>query len=223
MDPAPASFVPTSRMVDDALRFMRVPPDGRDKGLIQATREAFAKLESFVRPRSVWGRFPVSCLAGADLGDDLTRLLSGSRECFLLAVTLGPEVDRQISLAQRRGMGDGLALDACASVRADALCDEVQEEIEAGLGDGEGLTMRFSPGYGDAPLSLSQEIILCLNATRRIGLSMTRSLMMTPVKSVTAVLGVTEAGPGQRSVKAGCDGKAGCSLCPAREGCMYRA
>ena len=214
------AFTPTPQMLDDALRFMRVPRPGREEALIEAVRETFANLETFARPRSVWGRFHVSCLEGVETGKDLKGLLSRSADCCLMAVTLGPEVDRQIALAQRRGMWEGLALDACASVRADAFCDEAQGEIEASLEDGEGLTMRFSPGYGDAPLSLSEEIIVCLNATRRIGLSMTRSFLMTPVKSVTAVLGVT-AVPGARGTEAGCDGT-GCALCGRRENCPYR-
>ena len=130
-----------------------------------------------------------------------------------MAVTLGPEADRQILLAQKRGMMEGLMLDACASVRADALCDQAEAEIAADLRPGEHLTMRFSPGYGDAPLSASEDIIALLDATRRIGLSMTRSLMMTPVKSVTALLGVT----GEEENRS-----RGCALCASRETCPYR-
>ena len=200
MEFVPDKFVLSSRMIDDALRFMRVPPAGtgascpstaRD-ALVSSVRDTFAKLESYIRPRSVWGRFPISCLDGLDIGNSLRNLLSESRECYLMAVTIGHEADRQIALAQKRDMLEGVMMDACASVRADALCCEVEAAIVSELKDGEHITARFSPGYGDAPLSLSEDIISLLNATRRIGLSMTRSLMMTPVKSVTAIIGVTD-------------------------------
>ncbi|MBQ6110986.1 MAG: hypothetical protein IJL01_01180 [Synergistaceae bacterium] len=52
------------------------------------------------------------------------------------------------------------------------------------------MTSRFSPGYGDLGMNVIEDIITILNATKRIGLSVTRSLMMTPVKSVTAVAGL---------------------------------
>ncbi|MCR5347492.1 MAG: methionine synthase [Fretibacterium sp.] len=212
---------PTPRMTGDALRFMRVPPEGRTPELTAAVQAAFEKLEGYVRPRWVWGRFYVSSdgegirIAGAEFKSrNLAKLMTRSQECCLMAVTLGPEVDRQILLAQKRGMMEGLMLDACASVRADVLCDEAQSEIAGSLRPGEHLTMRFSPGYGDAPLSVSEDIISLLDATRRIGLSMTRSLMMTPVKSITALLGITE----QEEKSAG-----GCALCSNRDTCPYRA
>ena len=208
------------QMTGDALRFMRVPPEGRTPELTAAVQAAFEKLESCVRPRWVWGRFSVFSsdsgihIAGAEFKSaDLAKLVAHSRECYLMAVTLGPEVDRQILLAQKRGMMEGLMFDACASVRADALCDQAEAAIAADLRPGEHLTMRFSPGYGDAPLSASEDIIALLDATRRIGLSLTRSLMMTPVKSVTALLGVTKREENRTR---------GCALCARRETCPYR-
>ena len=212
-------MTPSPQMVGDALRFMRVPPEGRTPELTAAVQTAFEKLEGHIRPRWTWGRFPVSSageklyIAGAEFRSaDLAKLMTRSRDCYLMAVTLGPEADRQILLAQKRGMMEGLMLDACASVRADALCDQAEAEIAADLRPGEHLTMRFSPGYGDAPLSASEDIIALLDATRRIGLSMTRSLMMTPVKSVTALLGVT----GEEENRS-----RGCAFCASRETCPY--
>ena len=130
-----------------------------------------------------------------------------------MAVTLGPEVDRRILLAQKQDMLDGMVLDACASVRADALCDEVEGEIFRELREGEHPTMRFSPGYGDAPLTASADLIALLDATRRIGLAMTRSYMMTPIKSVTALIGISDQNE---------DRTRDCSRCSAGPDCPYR-
>lgn len=214
----------TAAMVDDALRFMGVPKEARGGELAELTqkvRQTFGLLEAAARPRRVWGRFSVApegqgiLLAGQlriESGD-LARLTARCRECWVMAVTLGPEVDRKILLAQKRDMLDGMAWDACASVRADALCDETEGEIFQELGEGEFPTMRFSPGYGDAPLSASGDIIALLDATRRIGLSMTRSHMMTPVKSVTALIGISN----QRE-----DRSRSCARCALGSACPYR-
>ena len=178
---------------------MRVPPAVQDEELARTVREAFTKLEVFAEPRSVWGRFHVLHfdggfeLEGAYIySSDIARLTARSDECVLLAATLGHEVDRQITLAQSRNMLDGVALDACASVMVDAYIDGfVRSEIVPELHEGEKLTHRFSPGYGDLKMSVTEDIIAILNATKRIGLSVTRSLMMSPIKSVTAIIGVS--------------------------------
>ena len=44
-----------------------------------------------------------------------------------------------------------------------------------------------SPGYGDLPLSLSRTIISELDATKKIGVSITESDLLVPSKSVTAI------------------------------------
>lgn len=213
---------PTQAMIDDALRFMRVPLNQRSGELAEQVRRTFEELEGVVRPRGVSRRFPLELLADG-LGvavagftiqsRDLARLLAQSSECCLMAVTLGSEVDRAILRAQARDMLGGVMLDACASVRADALCDEEEGKIAGDLKEGEHLTMRFSPGYGDAPLQASADVIAVLDATRRIGLAMTKRFMMTPVKSVTAIIGVSLQDT---------DRTRGCGTCSGRETCPYR-
>ena len=193
-------FAPTDRNITDALRYMKVPPTVRDEELTRTVREAFVNLEGCISSRCVWGRFGVAhfdggiALEGAEIHSrNIARLTEKSDECILLAATLGHEVDRQIALAQRKNMLEGVALDACASVRVDAYIDGyVLNEIVPSLRDGESLTHRFSPGYGDLSMSVTEEIIAVLDATRRIGVSVTRSLMMTPMKSVTAIIGIID-------------------------------
>ena len=49
---------------------------------------------------------------------------------------------------------------------------------------------RFSPGYGDMPLSAQPVLLATLDAQRRPGITLSKSLLMTPTKSVTAVVGL---------------------------------
>lgn len=67
----------------------------------------------------------------------------------------------------------------------DSLEAEARAEIEAGAE--ERLLPRKSPGYGDMPLELSRKIIDELDATKRIGVALTDSLLLVPSKSVTAI------------------------------------
>lgn len=211
----------SASMVNDALRFMGIPAEARDGEMVERVRRTFAALEQFITPRTIWGCFPAAVeertfvLAGEIRIEsaDLARIMARSRECWVLAVTLGSETDRRILLAQKRDMLEGMALDACASVRVDALCEEVEGMILRKLRQGEFPTMRFSPGYGDAPLSASEDIIGLLDATRRIGLAMTRSYMMTPVKSITALIGISD----RRE-----DRGRSCDQCTLGAACPYR-
>ena len=140
------------KLITDALRYMKVPPSSHTPELVRTVTDAFEKLEGFITLRCVWGRFHIARfddyieIEGAIIhSKDIARLTARSDECFLLAATLGHEVDRQISLAQQKNMLDGLALDACASVLIDEFADEfIKHEIIPGLHEGEFLTSRFS-------------------------------------------------------------------------------
>ena len=50
---------------------------------------------------------------------------------------------------------------------------------------------RFSPGYGDLPINMQKDIFAALDCPRKIGLSLNESLLMSPSKSVTAIIGVS--------------------------------
>ena len=95
-------------------------------------------------------------------------------------------------------------------------CDRINERIRLEAEkDGLYLRPRYSPGYGDLPLEMQRDISRILNMPKEIGVSLTQSLLMTPSKSVTALIGVSEE-PGE------CRSK-GCEECEAADNCMYRA
>lgn len=71
---------------------------------------------------------------------------------------------------------------------------------------------RFSPGYGDLPLSAQREIFAVLDCGKRIGLMLNDSLLMSPSKSVTAFVGIG----GEMKQKQNT-----CSACRMRD-CAYR-
>ncbi len=210
----------TDAMVDDALRFMAVPPKGRDEELRQLVRRASEKLGAALGVRQIWRRFPLEhrqdgiALEGLAIESrDLSRIFRRCRSCYVLASTLGLAVDRAIVRAQALDMTEGLALDACASVWADAVCGHAEIQIGQELGPQEFLTMRFSPGYGDVPLETSAALLELLDAPRRIGLTLTRHNMLTPVKSVTALIGVSSQKENRRR---------NCAQCAAVMNCPYR-
>lgn len=211
----------TRRNLEDALRFMGVPREGHEK-MLSVAQVGFAQLAKYATPRKVYATFPLRVTSTSIvLGDgsvscqskNLARLFARCHSCVALAVTLGPAVDRQTRLLSKVDMAKAVAFDACASVWADSLCDDVEREIGETLKEGEHLTIRFSPGYGDVPMGFSRDIINILGATKAIGLTLSARGMMIPIKSVTALFGVS---PFVESRKRSC---AGCKpdICPFRK------
>lgn len=165
--------------------------------------------------RVCWRRFPVYRRADAlDFGfaavrsQSLARHLDGCKEIILFAATAGLGLDRLISRYASVSPSRAFLFDAIGTERVESLCDAFCADMEADLGP---LRPRFSPGYGDLPLSLQKEIVAALDCQRKIGLTLNESLLMTPSKSVTAIAGL---GCGDAA-------KTGCESCD-QENCAYR-
>jgi cobalamin-dependent methionine synthase I len=133
-----------------------------------------------------------------------------------MAVTLGPGPDLLIRRAGIEKVSRAVILQAAAAAMTETWCDQVNERIRLEA-ERNGLYTRprYSPGYGDLPLTMQTDISRILNMPKEIGVSLTDSLLMTPSKSVTALIGVSQiAGDCRRS---------GCAECSASSTCIYRA
>ncbi len=116
----------------------------------------------------------------------LARNLSGADRAFLMAVTLGVGVDRLLRRLSQVSGAELAVADGYASALCEALCDEVSDI----LADGMPARPRFSPGYGDFPLCEERWLLSSLDGGRLLGIALGESMLMTPVKSVTAVMGI---------------------------------
>ena len=117
---------------------------------------------------------------------DLSSHLQGCSSVLLMAATVGIEADRKIAAKGRISAFEGALFDALASVAIEAWCDKLEEKLTAGITS----RPRYSPGYGDLSLSFQAPILSLLNAGHYIGLTVTKSEMLSPTKSVTAVIGI---------------------------------
>ncbi len=126
--------------------------------------------------------------------------LKGCREAYIFAATTGAMAERLITKQNRISALKGIVTDAVGSAAVEAFCDQINAFLGTTV-DGQFLRPRFSCGYGDFPLEFQSVILSFLDTSRKIGLNMTDSLMMTPVKSVTAVVGIS---PTPNSCRTGC-------------------
>ena len=135
-------------------------------------------------------------------------------KAILLAATLGIESDKLLQRYEIINMAKASVVQACGAACMEAYCNLVQEQIrEQYLKEGFYLRPRFSPGYGDLPLETQKLIFDCLQCTKRLGVTLTDSLLMYPTKSVTAFIGITKNKQGCHIAK--------CSTCE-NTGCEFR-
>lgn len=176
--------------------------------------DAIVELISVAHPLSSHRVFPLmvsdgklSVPAEIELNyPDLYLLLENSHSVLFIAATLGLELDRRLRYYAKTDASKMVIMDAAASALIEQFCDDLQDELPF-----TGYTFRFSPGYGGVPLTMQKEIVRVLETEKRIGLTLTDSLLMVPQKSMTGIVGI-----GGRMTKRSC---AGCRLF---EQCEYR-
>lgn len=148
------------------------------------------------------------------VGNDIKKHLSGCQEAIVMAVTLSGEADKLIRQTAVDNMAHALAVDCLCSSAVEQVCDTAEKEIFSAI-HAPYRTWRFSAGYGDFPLDIQKDLLLFLNAQRRIGLTVTENSLLLPSKSVTAIIGISDK-PVNR-------GKKGCESCKMKGNCAFSA
>lgn len=151
------------------------------------------------------------CVCLGFMKSESKSLCGNMKNCdssFVFAATTGAAVQRLIAKNSVISPLKGMVTDCIGSAATEAFCDYINRT----LGDTDFLRPRFSPGYGDLPLTCQQTLLDFLETKKTIGLSLTESGMLTPIKSVTALIGIG-------NDKNKCSGK-NCMVC-SRENCPY--
>ena len=185
--------------IDHVLRYMGTPPDRAEEALRDLARQCAHRVGELAEPKWLSVTADVEFTPdGVKLdsglllpGVDLARHLEGCRRAVVFCLTLGAQVDAAIRREEHADVLRALALDCAASAAVELLCDQVEETLRARF-PGCFFPYRFSPGYGDLPLTVQPALLSLLDAPRRAGLCAGESCILTPRKSVTAILGVSE-------------------------------
>lgn len=215
------SLTLTSLDSHEVLRYMGCPPDQADAALCELVARCSQILLETARPRWAYRSFPMSReLDGVRLssglllpGHDIQAHLEACTQVVVFCATLSAQVDQLIRQAESRDMLHALCLDCCATAAVEQLCDQVETYLHSQYPDCF-FPFRFSPGYGDLPLSIQGSLLNLLDAPRKLGLCASSSHILTPRKSVTALIGVSNT-PVEQT-------KRSCLSCPARGHCQYR-
>jgi hypothetical protein len=207
----------------EVLRYLRYRGGEIDAVSAALIEDCMRCLREKTRPRQLWRVYDLEAspaglgLVGAGLilpGQAVARHLKGAARAALMAATLGLETDRMLQAEARRDLTRAVVLDAAANQYIEEICDEASGAIaKAAASEGYAVTARFSPGYGDLPLTVQPLLLSLLDARRRAGLTVTESGMLLPQKSVTAVVGFIRGRPERAEP---------CAACPRGGACEFR-
>ena len=209
---------------DEALRYMGYHGiksnspvlDSQTKNLLNGTEKMV--LEA-AKPQCTWRLFtrenvPLELLTNQ--GIDISAHLNGCTHIVFMCATIGPEIDRLIRKLQVTDMAKSIVADSFSSVAVEQVCDKLELQISKAVKQKLGdvyLTFRFSCGYGDFPLAIQSEFLSVLDATRQVGITVTEGGLMTPVKSVSAVIGISDKPVNKQ--------RRNCKSCPQHDTCKF--
>ena len=117
----------------------------------------------------------------------LSKTLSNYNKAVVFSATIGIEIDRLIAKYNVASSTKALIFQAIGAERIESLCNLFNEDIKREYNY---TSPRFSAGYGDLSLDFQKDIFSVLDCYKKIGLTLNDSLIMSPSKSVTAIIGV---------------------------------
>lgn len=175
----------------EALRYLGATKS--DDALDAMYEEGLAQVKSAAEPRAAYVRVKIDVSEDTvDFGfmsvksGDLAKNLKECHEAFVFCATLGIGVDRYFERLTRVSQAKAAVFSAVASSTIESFCDYVNDTLKEGV-----LTRpRFSCGYGDFCIEHQSDILKALDASKHLGVCLTDSFMMVPVKTVTAIIGI---------------------------------
>ncbi len=180
------------RRVREAIRYLGYGTHAIDEQTFELIRESFEELESLSDVKFIYRIFEILRheshvieIGGIQIKSiDLGKNLACCQQAALFAITLGAQVDLLLRRYELTNISKAVVFQACAAALLEEKCDFIQKELATHT------RPRFSPGYGDFSIKHQFQILHVLDASKRIGLSITEAGMLTPTKSVTAVIGI---------------------------------
>ena len=117
----------------------------------------------------------------------LKKALEGCTRVIVFVAGVGAKIDRMVNKYTKISPLRALFSNAIGAAGVEELCDMFCRDAEREYGK---VTRRFSPGYGDLPLDLQKAVFELLNPEKHIGITLTDGMLMTPMKSVSAFIGI---------------------------------
>lgn len=186
---------------DEVLRLHGYPSGRRPRPIIEqsVTRQVAAARE-LIRPAAVYDFVNVRRMTTASIELDGGYCLSvgaqarrwhGAEYLAIAVCTIGPSLESEVSrLLAAQDLSSAAFLDAAGSVAVESLAEIVGARLcrrarQMGMAGG----LRLSPGHGDWALNDQAQFFRLLRP-ERISVSLSRSFLMLPLKSVSFAIAV---------------------------------
>ena len=193
----------TSINRDEALRYLGYKDNINIDNLTPILDKCENELLKAIEPRFIYKFFPINEVNNTIQVENTSLVLTGNSILNHLKGCYGVIL-----------LSATLILDSMASTAIEQVCDAAEKEIKEKINKDNFMTWRFSPGYGDLPITLQREFVRVTDAEKRIGLTVNEGGILLPRKSVTAIIGLSkEPIPKQRR---------GCAYCNMNKTCQFR-
>lgn len=206
--------MPSSRN-GEVLRYLGYGGQPLSTELVERVTRMIERCDELARPSVVQRTFAADELPLHLPGQSIANHLHGALEVVLFAATLGHGIDRELRRLSAADPLGQVMFDAAATDAIERVANKTEAQIRSDAATrGLHCSWRFSPGYGDLPLDVQPAFLRVLDATRRLGITLTPSNLMVPTKSVTAIVGIHPTPqPGLAS---------SCAVCSLAEFCELR-
>ena len=148
-------------------------------------------------------------------GKELSKHIKGATHICAFVVTIGEDIEEAASSCMNSGDHLlGYLLDRAGSFAVESMAKNAEDDLRRALApEGLSVSMRFSPGYCDWPIEEQFKLAQIIDFAKA-GVILTKSCMMIPRKSISAVVGI---GPKELFSKI----RSPCSVCNMKV-CDYR-
>ncbi|GIK43357.1 MAG: hypothetical protein BroJett011_71900 [Chloroflexota bacterium] len=191
----------------------------------ETLRQAVAEMTQAVKPAACWDTFPIQKIMHEKLvlangvrigGGPVVQVIGGAEELMVAICTVGPTADEVIAAAQKqKDLFRTMLLNDLAAWGVDMvrqqLCLQFETETRQ---QGLRVSAPLSPGESVWPIK-EQAILFSLLDAGQIGVSLSPSMVMTPLKSLSMIMGF-----GAQPM--GVEGASNCDFCSIKERCSYR-
>lgn len=166
---------------------------------VTAVEEGFIELEGGIRFSS----------------GSISKYIKGSSHIVIFLVTVGEKIENAASeLTKGKEALEGYLLDRAGSFAVESLAQAVENKIRKDYSMlKKSVSRRYSPGYCDWPIEEQHILAKILNFSK-IGVSLNESCMMTPKKSISAIVAIANKGVFTEQGST-------CEICEKKD-CSYR-
>jgi hypothetical protein len=195
--------------------------------ILAITKELLEKVKEFrlLEPVSTYNTYAISEIKDNQVllnngviinGELLPSILSKSKELVTVVCTIGRRLENKVAEQLRNGEPlRGLLLDGIATAAIDSLTVEVCKTLrQEAILRGNQASSPLSPGMPGFPIT-EQQTILKLASAEQIGVSLSSTGIMFPLKTTSAVLGIGPDMPTWTQAEV-------CARCSLNKTCFYR-